>query len=246
MRDSFLKLLLVTACVFSQVQAEEEAVNTASKDLTGFNVGVDLMQTWATARNFTNEGWAVRPSGQTVHDTTSGFSKVKGSEFGAAVNLGYSYKFDNNFLVGLSGEVAFGKTEKKTIDNAFRNLSENGKINGCSYALKAKGGYYLSSLKTAAYAIAGVKWQKSDFQNVSQFNFERVKSNKVMPVLGVGLERKLCGGLSACLEYEYFWRKSDVNSSAGNPPAVLTSATQKYKTTLHGNSVRIGCKYYVF
>lgn len=246
MRDSFFKLLLVTACVFPQVQAEEEAVNTASKDLTGFNVGVDLMQTWATARNFTNEGVAVRTNGQRIPSNTPGFSKVKGSEFGAAVNLGYSYKFDNDFLVGLSGEVAFGKTEKKTIDNAFRNFSENGKINGCSYALKAKGGYYLSSLKTAAYAIAGVKWQKSDFRLVHPGDFERVKSNKVMPVLGVGLERKLCGGLSACLEYEYFWRKSDVNSNARNLPAGAASATQKYKTTLHGSSVRVGCKYYMF
>lgn len=267
MRNSFF-LLLAVACVFTQVQAEE-SVDT-SRDLSGFYVGFDLSHDWSTARNYSDYGKATvttTPAGggeSKVSDDEYfdiGFSKHKRAKLDPVISLGYSRKFGNGFLVGVSAEAAFGKS-KDGQNNDFIKHVEEGKIRGCSYALKVKGGYYLSSVKASVYGIAGLKWKKSDFRVVKNSEDQDPEVNaitpgKVMPVLGVGVEKKLAERLSCSLEYECSWRRSGPVYQAANPGAedhtneagnnvAVKSLSQFCRSSLHSNSVRIGLKYYLF
>ncbi len=186
--------------------------------------------------------------GVTAVDNRCFSNKAKRSMLDPVISVGYSHIFNNNFYLGLSLEASLGKNSKKTIYimDGGPGFNENSKIDGISYSLNFKYGYYLDKYNTTIYGIAGIKWLKVDFQWMVLENMEKAKL-KTMPVVGAGFEKRVCNKLSFVTEYEHFWRKSTRDCGVSNPGAtigIVTDMRQTFKPSVHGNSIRIGFKYY--
>lgn len=117
------------------------------------------------------------------------------------------------------------------------------KIDGVSYSVKVKGGYYFGELSSVLYGIAGLRWRDVSYRNFVDGNFSS-KSKLKTPifVLGVGFEHPVCEKLSLSAEYECSWRSS---SSRNDLTAYHLTLSTSMKQKVREHTVRIGVKYHI-
>lgn len=258
-----MKELFFVGCVFFSMnvlagtsEKEEYGEKDIQDGITGVNVGINVKQTWATARSVPGEGWATDNNGETDRDETKGFAKAKYCQLAPAIGFGYSHTFRNGFFVGGDIELTKENSDKRIagalIDEAGDGNAEEKKgdveieNSNYSFALRGKGGFYVKDWKTAIYGIAGVKWSKVTVAFLHEIDMRKTKIN-AMPVVGIGFERKVGRGFSFSAEYEHFWRRSSSTSTASKPELgnpTLVEIGQVFKNSSHGSSIKVGFKYY--
>lgn len=220
------------------------------KNLEGFFVGVDAVYRHAKVGHDVWDNGIIYPNRKTWHDGEQYNAWHRCADLVPSVNVGYSY-FCNNWYVGLSADVAFGK--KTEGDITLSRANGHSKLGGISYGIKAKGGYYFEDLNSVIYGIAGVKWRNADFRvamsNPLLRKYETsstsLKLNNPLFVVGVGIERPIYQKLSFSAEYEYAWRNSKGDALADYANGNLKVGTfAKTKQSLKEHSFKIGLKYH--
>lgn len=208
--------------------------------LKGFTVGADLVYNHAKATHEQLDA-TLTTAGATGHDNE--FDKVEHKRccFDPSINIGYTHTY-KNWYMGAAGEISFGKNSKRTTVLA-EGMDADSKIDSTAYGLKIKGGYFIKDLKTAIYAIAGIKWRDVKFRfNVGSTKGSDAKLKRPLYVLGVGIERPIYKKLSVSAEYEYAWRKSDATSTVSSATG---TASLFAKQRLNDHNFKIGVKYHI-
>jgi len=220
--------------------------NVDIKDLEGLFVGVDVAYNHSSVKN--NETGGVGMSGNRKEDVPSDelVKRERGRCFvDPSINIGYSHFFGNWYL-GLAGDVSFGKNSKEFIMTDIDEGYE-AKIDGISYGVKVKGGYYVSKLDSVVYGIVGVKWREVSYRRrVDDQLFSKAKLKNPSFLLGLGFERSVCKNLSLSAEYEYSWRNSSSNTlwKIGDD-SVNYNVDYNVKQKLREHSLKVGFKYHI-
>ena len=215
--------------------------------LKGITIGVDLAYNYSSAKHDKLERSVNVPGGGTVVDREKVDSIVKEARcnFDPSINVGYSY-FNNNWYVGASGEVSFGKRGSQVTDLSDTVKLET-RISGFAGGIKAKGGYYIDQIKSVAYLSAGVKWRNVSLQQcVGESKGSKANLSTPLFALGVGIETPVYKKVSFSAEYEYAWRNStddSVTDIAYNGGKAV--AKMKADQHLRDNSFKVGFKYHI-
>ena len=216
--------------------------NVGPEDLEGFFIGVDAAYSHSSVKN----GNALQDTyinGQKEESEPGRIYKNKRSCIDPSVSIGYGHFF-NNWYLGLSGDVSFGKNgESYVVTDSSSKAGYEARIDGVSYEVKAKGGYYFSDFNSVIYGIAGLKWQNVSYRNFVDGKFSsKAKLKTPIFVLGIGFERSVYKKLSFSAEYEYSWRSSsDQIRWERGYVNVITDMKQK----LRGHTVKVGVKYHI-
>ncbi len=226
-----------------EVVAKESAVSEID-NLKGFFVGVDAAYNHSILKNDETGGvYTLYASGK--KRSVPGLGKTEGSlcRVGPSVNVGYSHFFGNYYL-GLAGDVSFGNGRKSfVITDPDGGEGYETSIGGISYGLKAKGGYYLSGLKSVVYGITGVKWRDVSYRRYGDARFSsKAELRSPSFLLGLGFERPVCNKLSLSAEYECSWRSSSDRAFwKGDRLSVDFDVKQKFRE----HALKIGVKYHM-
>lgn len=217
--------------------------DVGTKNLEGFFIGVDAAYSHSSLRN--DNAWAVMYGmGRQIGDGEPGsIYKNKRSCVDPSVNIGYG-RFFGNWYFGLAGDVSFGKSGNSyVVTDSVSKVGYEAKIDGVSYSVKVKGGYYFGELSSVLYGIAGLRWRDVSYRNFVDGNFSS-KSKLKTPifVLGVGFEHPVCEKLSLSAEYECSWRSS---SSRNDLTAYHLTLSTSMKQKVREHTVRIGVKYHI-
>jgi len=217
--------------------------NVDIKDLEGLFIGIDAAYNHSSVEN--DNAWAVMYGidGQRVGEDKGSIYKNKRCCVDPSVNIGYG-RFFNGWYLGLSGDISFGKNGKSYIvTNSTLKTGYEAKVDGISYSVKAKGGYYFNDLNSVIYGIAGLKWKNVSYRNFVDGEFSS-KSKLKAPifVLGIGFERPVCKKLSLSAEYEYSWRNS---SSQNDLTEYHFTLSTNMKQKLKEHTVKVGVKYHI-
>ena len=235
---------LVFFCPLIYADVPQKVEEYGVKDLEGVVVGIGLGYSHL---HLSNEQYAQKSTfaNRSLLNNTSLLIEQKRCVTDVLVGVGYSHFF-KNWYFGISGEISFGKNNKKSVifDGFFPTES---KISGFSFSSKLKGGYYFKGLNVLVCGIAGLRWQNVEIQ----YNFDdgiissvgsKAKLSMPLYTVGIGIERPIYKKLSFSTEYEYIWRNSkDISTvSAGTMP------TRFYvKQRLRAHNFKIGIKYHL-
>lgn len=218
--------------------------NVGPEDLEGFFIGVDAAYNHSILKNDETGGTLTHyVNGRKEEIPGLGVVKKKRICIDPSINVGYSHFFGNWYL-GFAGDVSFGNSRKSfVITDSDGDEGYEMRIGGVSYGLKAKGGYYLSGLKSVVYGIVGVKWRDASYRRYgdNKFSSEAELKNPSFS-LGLGFERSICKKLSLSAEYEYSWRSSFDNTSDASG---AFSLNMNIKQQLREHTLKIGVKYHI-
>lgn len=243
---SSMKALVVVAAFGSfsafadSILVENVEITKGAEAFEGFSIGLDALYSHVNVDRSAFE--------MQVGDQTSGKIDGKWSHsrcrIDPSLNLGYS-RIVNNWYMGVAADVSFGSNKKKEFKIKFPDSSDeiafSSSINGMSYGIKAKGGYYCPKLKSVIYGFAGVKWREVDFRFIDKDGASKAKISSPAFLAGAGIERKVCEKVSVSAEYEFALRNS--NNASGikvDDVNVFANADQK----LRDHTVKIGIKYH--
>jgi len=216
----------------------------------GFAVGVDAVYGHAEANHDVTDNGIIFQNGDVWKDVDLYSLPHKRSQIVPSVNVGYSCFF-KNWYVGVVADILLGRNKERT--DTLSKANGHFKMNGISYGVKVKSGYYFEDLNSVIYGIAGIKWQNINFEvdmnnpEIHKCKVSSTRSRLKSPlfVLGVGAERPISKRLSLSAEYEYAWRNSKgevlTNYANGN---LRVSAFAKTKQSLKEHSVKVGLKYH--
>jgi len=225
----------------SSLVVENVKVVEGPEAFEGFSIGLDALYSHLSVdRDAFEIQLEDRSSGKIDGKLSHGRYRIDPS-----LNLGYS-RVINNWYMGLAADVSFGSNKREKFTVKVRDLTSpltfSSSINGMSYGIKAKGGYYCPKLKSVIYGFAGVKWREVDFRiDSSDGTVTKAKLNSPTFLVGAGVERKLWKKFTVSSEYEYSWRNSNNTSGVKHGDVdVFASADQK----LRGHSVKVGVKYH--
>jgi len=215
-------------------------------DLSGVTVGIDLGYSHFSLKNEQYaKGYDLAGVGESLFVDTSLLVKQKRCNTDVSVNVGYSH-FHEKWYFGASGELSFGKNNKKSIvlDGIFPMKS---KVSGFSGAFKLKGGYWFEDLNTVIYGIAGLKWRNVEVQynyddRIVSATGSKAKLSTPLYTVGIGIECPVYKKLSISAEYEYTWRNSKDTSTVGINGV---SARFYIKQRVKEHSFKIGVKYHI-
>lgn len=254
-RKSPLRCLVMATMIFGTSLASAEGNNReAAADsakvrdvdiLKGFTIGVDL----AYNHSKVDHDQFVSKYGEGIkanEKSMPGEIQHKRCNLDSSLNIGYAH-FYNNWYLGAAGEISLGsESEKNTIfhsDTTTGNLAADTGISGFSGGIKIKGGYYLSNLKSIAYAIAGVKWRNINLRfNVNDISGSEASLKRPLFSVGIGLEKPIGQKLSISAEWEHIWRNSNDRSNISKENA---SGSLRTKQRLSEHDFKIGMKYYI-
>ncbi len=225
----------------SSLLVEDVEVVEGSEAFEGFSLGLDALYSHVSVdRDAFEMQVGNANSGKINGKWSHGRCRVDPS-----LNLGYA-RVINNWYMGVAADIAFGSNQKGEfkvkVPNRDVPLPFSSSINGMSYGIKAKGGYYFPKLRSVVYGFAGVKWREIDFRvDSSDGTVTKARLSSPAFLVGAGVERKLCKKFTVSAEYEYSWRNSnDTSAIKVSGEDVFATADQK----LRGHAVKVGVKYH--
>ena len=213
-----------------------------SEAFEGFSLGLDALYSHVSVDR---DAFEMQVSGNSLNKINGKLSHGR-YRIDPSLNLGYA-RIINNWYTGVAADVSFGGNKKEEFEfkvkdsNNERSLDFSSSINGMSYGIKAKGGYYCPKLKSVIYGFAGVKWRQIDFRFSDVDGASKAKMDSPLFLIGAGVERKLWKKFTISAEYEYSWRNS--NNTSGikyGGEDIFASADQR----LRGHAVKVGVKYH--
>lgn len=229
-----------------QLEQIAQIDNSGVAALKGVTVGIDAVYSHSDVKNEESYAHITLSNGSTGKVSTVN-TKLRRCSIDPSINVGYSY-FNNNWYVGIAGEISFGRNRRKYVRTS-KTISAEAETVGFSSKIKAKGGYYFSDLNSAIYLLAGLKWRNSEIQYraINELNNEvsvgsKAKLSHPLYVVGVGVETPIYEKLSVSAEYEYAWRNSNDVSKLKN-----ANSTMKFglKQSLREHNFKLGIKYHV-
>jgi opacity protein-like surface antigen len=221
----------------ADVEAVSDGIEVSAIDaLKGFSIGAGIAYDYSDLKTTVDEFVGEK------NENTETY-KTKRSGLDPYISLGYGHFF-KNWYVGGAADVSFGKKCKNEIVNEDKDQDDI-KIDGVSYGIKLKGGYYLCRLKTVVYGIAGVKWRESSYAPMvgSDSAPSKVKLKSPYWLVGIGFERPVWKKLSVVGEYQYAWRSSAGTRNVGKKSDVDLNVDANLK--LRDHTFKIGVNYHI-
>ena len=220
--------------------------DVGTKNLEGFFIGVDAAYSHSSLKNDETGGVITLYADNTkeeIPESERVRSKHKRVHVDPSINIGYSHFFGNYYL-GLAGDISFGNDRKSfVVTDSDDDEGYETRIGGVSYGIKAKGGYYLSGLKSVVYGVAGVKWRDASYRRYLADQFgSKAKLKSPSFLLGLGFEHSICKKLSLSAEYEYSWRSSSDNTLWKNGELCVD---YNIKQKLREHALKVGVKYHI-
>lgn len=229
MKGVKMKKVLLLSCVFTFGNACATEHEGAPEDFySGFYAGAGV--SFSRTTNKSDIEWT-----NFFHEATK-IQNRKVNSAGGSVVLGYGRCFANNYYVGGELSVDMAGNKSYTGEYDFQEESNyHGKVHGVIPSAAVRLGYRLNPL-TMAYVKGGIAHVKSDFTDGSAkivFDFivakgkncsysgSDVNISKVVPVIGVGIERKVTGNFGLRLEGDYRFKSKGtsverVSGATGN------------------------------
>ena len=172
-------------------------------DLVGADMDVNLSGFYAGI------GVSFNHSEFRTEDTTDNLSvhKTKMNALGGSVALGYNHGF-GSFFAGLEATLDVCKNKKRDFTWTLAGGTVNGKckISGVVPTVALRLGGFVPMMDAIVYARAGVAYQKCECDpEVRDDALPNAKLSKIMPVVGLGVEKKI-NCLTARLEGDYRFR----------------------------------------
>ena len=183
-------------------------------DLVGADMDVNLSGFYAGI------GVSFNHSEFRTEDTTDNVlvHKTKMNALGGSVALGYNHGF-GSFFAGLEATLDVCKNKKRDFTWTADGDTFNGKckISGVVPTVALRVGGFVPMMDAVVYARAGVAYQKCECDPVVDgAAFPNAKLSKIMPVVGLGVEKKI-NCLTARLEGDYRFRTNKkFNDANGN------------------------------
>ena len=251
------KIVLLSGLVlFSAAQASTGAAGKAS--LEGFYAGLGICWLHSDDELKVTDG----VDAETQPAETLGGMKIhdkKADKVGGSLVAGYGAFVGGNFYLGGEVMVDFaGNKETKgqyvmKRDAGSQEYAYRSKVKGVVPSLAVRLGYWCCPIDSMVYLKAGVAYVQSEYQEfdfddgqaVNAVNKNTRKMSKIVPLVGLGVEKNIYSHLNLRLEGDYRFRaqKTTKTEDEGDGVVAGVKSMQNIKQRLSGFSVRLMATY---
>lgn len=225
-------------CTGEQIETADRSVTSVVDTYTGWFLGVGLSHQHTKGE--------VLLSDNLLRDAKNGFSLIKTSvgRLGGSVVGGYGTFLDDTVYVG--GEFTVDVTGSKQNENTVgMYMQMRLKTKGFIPTLAVRLGFYIPKIDSLFYIRGGVSFLNNKFE-AAAFN-ESIASQRVTPVAGIGIEKRIYDAYSLRLEGDY--RFSTEKSKNRLPlyeihAGMMPGYSGSIKNKTHGYAIRLMCVYH--
>lgn len=201
--------------------------------------------------------------GVTISSHGIDLAKTRIGKLGGSLAAGYGSFIYNNYYLG--GEISLDITgSKSTTSGNVRIFATNG-VENCVYGattVKTRGlvptvalrfGRYISNIDSLLYARLGLAFLNNKFDNESMPN-QGFGSQRVTPIIGLGIEKKVFDTCSVKLEGDYrfsiskkksgFWKFDDDGGGNLDTTNIIPNYDASIRNKVSGYVVRVVCVYH--
>ena len=224
----------------------ETSSSASSMDAyAGWYLGAGLSYQHTTGEALLSDNMGEFSRGRYANAHGLSLIKTNVGRLGGGIVGGYGTFLDNTIYVGGEFTVDITGSKKNENTDSMYKLSFL-KTKGFIPTLAVRFGTYISNIDLFFYVKGGVTFLNSKFENNDTYR-ESISSQRVTPIVGIGIERKLCDVYSVRVEGDYrFLSEKTKDGILGyrNTGAIMNNYSASVKNKTHGYAIRILCIYH--
>ena len=218
-----------------------EASSASSIDAyAGWYLGAGLSYQHTTGEALLSDNMGGFSRGRYANANSLCLVKTNIGRLGGGIVGGYGIFLDNTIYVGGEFTVDItGSKKNENIDSMYKRSFL--KTKGFVPTLAVRFGTYISNIDLLFYVKGGVTFLNSKFENNDTYR-ESISSQIVTPIVGIGIEKKLCDVYSVRVEGDYrFLLEKTKDGILGyrNTGAIMNNYNASVKNKTHGYAIRM-------